>query len=431
MAVPGSGNQITLVGIFSEKNEDDYTANNPEENNISLRGLSSNSHADSDGGNINLSTNSTNVPDQSAPHAMSEFFGYDHDAAPAFSWGSQTTPSLSGLYTVSQSFTNGGNYEIGTVIRFKNVTASNRIEYTVHDFRYTTQSILASSTTGLLPYSGTLSSLQARWVVTNYDFDTDAFETGGHFGVYYKTTGNDARHASYTFNQDIVTITSINSDGAGTFSDSYRNMVTTNNQDQSAAISIKGDNFSGAGRHNFILQTGGSTSNIGLQLRANGSSGPTATIAYKSGSGCYDFDYDDLDAGVTCIMPDMLVQTQAGELKRIGDIVVGDRIHAQAVKGDDSSEQWVEVTEARTHTRSGYWDVGGIHITNDHPVWLTDDNGSAWVKVEDMRPGISRTYVDGSVDPVYLGTNPGWYTVISPTTRKRFTVSGDYAPTTE
>ena len=42
MAVPSSG-QLTMVGIFSEKNEDDYSAMTQEENNISLRGLSSNS----------------------------------------------------------------------------------------------------------------------------------------------------------------------------------------------------------------------------------------------------------------------------------------------------------------------------------------------------------------------------------------------------
>ena len=82
MAVPASG-QLTMVGIFSEKNEDDYTAMFAEENNISLRGLSSNSHNDSNGGNMNLNTSnnpSSNRPDQNAPHQMSEFYSYDHDA---------------------------------------------------------------------------------------------------------------------------------------------------------------------------------------------------------------------------------------------------------------------------------------------------------------------------------------------------------------
>ena len=79
MAVPGSGS-LSLLKIWSEKNEDDYTANNADgESGFSLQGLSSNSHADSTSGNINLNAQSPNKPDQAAAHAMSEFYAYDHD----------------------------------------------------------------------------------------------------------------------------------------------------------------------------------------------------------------------------------------------------------------------------------------------------------------------------------------------------------------
>jgi len=86
MAVPGSGS-ISMLGIFSEKNEDDYSAANLDgENTLSLRGLSSNSHSDSTGGNINLNSGTVNKPDQAAPHNISEFRGYDHDVVlPSFS----------------------------------------------------------------------------------------------------------------------------------------------------------------------------------------------------------------------------------------------------------------------------------------------------------------------------------------------------------
>ena len=82
MAVPSSG-VLSMVKIFSEKNENDYTANNIDgESGLSLRGLSSNSYSDtSSGGNINLNSDSAgNAPNQSAPYAMSEFYTYDHDA---------------------------------------------------------------------------------------------------------------------------------------------------------------------------------------------------------------------------------------------------------------------------------------------------------------------------------------------------------------
>ena len=85
MAVPSSG-ELSLLKIFSEKNEDDYTANNADgENSFSLKGLFLSPTADSSGGDIPLNpsfNNTTGYPlpqDLSAPHAMSEFYGYDHD----------------------------------------------------------------------------------------------------------------------------------------------------------------------------------------------------------------------------------------------------------------------------------------------------------------------------------------------------------------
>jgi len=90
MAVPSSG-ELSLTSIYSEKNEDDYTSNNPDgAEDISLRGLSDNDFDDSsDIGsgdeNINKGNLPANRPDTNEPHAMSEFYSYDHDATePAF-----------------------------------------------------------------------------------------------------------------------------------------------------------------------------------------------------------------------------------------------------------------------------------------------------------------------------------------------------------
>tara|TARA_B100001248_G_C27332650_1_gene432227 strand:- start:155 stop:1018 length:864 start_codon:yes stop_codon:yes gene_type:complete len=109
MAVPSSG-EITMAGIFSEKNEDDYTAMNPEENNISLLGLSRNNQNDSDGGNINLNASSTSKPDESAPHAMSEFYGYDHDQVSNTTYSNNIadftiSTNISTTTTVAKTFT--------------------------------------------------------------------------------------------------------------------------------------------------------------------------------------------------------------------------------------------------------------------------------------------------------------------------------------
>ena len=91
MAVPASGNQITMVGIYSEKNEDDYSSMNPDSaTDISLRGLSDNDFDDSSeissgDQNTNKGNLPANRPDGNTPHAMSEFYSYDHDATePSF-----------------------------------------------------------------------------------------------------------------------------------------------------------------------------------------------------------------------------------------------------------------------------------------------------------------------------------------------------------
>ena len=84
MAVPGSG-ELKLIGIYSEKNESDYTSFNPDgATDISLRGLSDDSFDDSSevssgDQNINLANVSANRPNGSEPHSMSEFYDYDHD----------------------------------------------------------------------------------------------------------------------------------------------------------------------------------------------------------------------------------------------------------------------------------------------------------------------------------------------------------------
>ena len=72
MAVPSSG-LLRMSGLFSEFNEDDYTALNNDGEVILLSGGSSGSW-----GTVN--TNSSSYPSTSNPDKMSEFYGYDHDA---------------------------------------------------------------------------------------------------------------------------------------------------------------------------------------------------------------------------------------------------------------------------------------------------------------------------------------------------------------
>ena len=82
MAVPSSG-ELSLTSIFAEVNEADYY-DNPDGESPSLRMMST---GGSPPGNA-INTDSTSYPNSTEPFGMSEFYGYDHDAAPA--WDNNT-----------------------------------------------------------------------------------------------------------------------------------------------------------------------------------------------------------------------------------------------------------------------------------------------------------------------------------------------------
>lgn len=85
MAVPSSG-AISLLGIKRELSNDNYSASNTHSN-ISLKDCS-----DGTVDNINQNNDSSDRPDGSAPHSMSEFYAYDHDyvAVTSFTGGVST-----------------------------------------------------------------------------------------------------------------------------------------------------------------------------------------------------------------------------------------------------------------------------------------------------------------------------------------------------
>ena len=73
MAVPSSG-QLSLNSIYNELDDDDY-AGGTTNSNVSLKNLS-----DGTVDTINTANDAADRPNGSVPHAMSEFYNYDHDA---------------------------------------------------------------------------------------------------------------------------------------------------------------------------------------------------------------------------------------------------------------------------------------------------------------------------------------------------------------
>lgn len=91
MAVPFAG-AITLKKIGAEKRYNDYNSSNFPGSNLSLTQMSQGTQF----GTINSANASSDRPDGNAPHAMSEFYNYDHNKVLI------STPSV-GTGTISQS----------------------------------------------------------------------------------------------------------------------------------------------------------------------------------------------------------------------------------------------------------------------------------------------------------------------------------------
>jgi len=100
MALPASG-QISINDIYTE-------TGNENELNASLKDISDGTFV-----TINTANPAANRPDQSAPHAMSEFYSYDHDLTSS-SWGGSwsagtvsigSNPGSTSYYNRSITFT--------------------------------------------------------------------------------------------------------------------------------------------------------------------------------------------------------------------------------------------------------------------------------------------------------------------------------------
>lgn len=75
MAVPDSGT-LSMRGIRAELGENNYSSTAVQYSNVSLKDMSTGVN-----GTINTVNASSDRPDGSTPHSMSEFYAYDHDAA--------------------------------------------------------------------------------------------------------------------------------------------------------------------------------------------------------------------------------------------------------------------------------------------------------------------------------------------------------------
>jgi len=420
MALPSSG-QLSLKDILDEK-QGSTTART----NISLRGLSVDGVADSSGGDI------SGTPNSAAPHEVSEFYGYSQDI-----WSTDIIYSPSTVFTQSHAVAFGGTAQAWPQV---NVTFNSNGNHTVQwrdNTGSSTYGTYVPSPATTFTSSGSISTLQVRWKFVGYDRTINTYADSNDI---CSVNFHSANANVFTGANSTATNQSFTSSWQSCLPSALGGVNANSQSSYIRCLATGGSNESGD-QIRFEIPANTSSKYVALQYRANNDDNQIIEFRNNVTTGVNIFadSYYEYQ-GFTCIMPNMLVMkkhinefdNEERHLTRIGDIQVGDYILAQGDLNDTSVEpQWAEVTEARTHTREGYWNVQGLHITNDHPVWLTNESGSAWVKVEDINnPGsIERTYVEGTVDPVYLGTNPGHYYVY--TNDHAWTVSGDYAPGSE
>lgn len=169
MAVPASG-QLSLGKIYRELIYDNYDAS------TAISGVSASLKNMSTGATETLNTSgSTLVPDGSAPHKMSEWYGYDHDASTA------TAPTVT-TGIVSWNSTEGVINALGSVSSDGGATVTQRgFAYSTTTTTPTSPTQSATGTTG--PMSADIFVIQGS---SSYNMYVRAFATnsvGTSYGV--------------------------------------------------------------------------------------------------------------------------------------------------------------------------------------------------------------------------------------------------------
>ncbi len=242
MAVPSSG-AITLGKIYQEIDGSGYSnAVDPGEE-ASLEDMSSNDTPDS------LNSNSTNRPNETAPHSMSEFHGYDQSAVPPFSWGTMpTVPQSWGNISHTNAFTALALAGLGFAfqpadnrvrIRYGNGTGSSMLSYSYVNLPYTGNDpascefsiayngFITGSTTSNSLFGGHLALAYHSMATQSSSSDSGSFTSANTF--IQKTSGSgSAAFNALGANSPQWTIRAKNSSGTviGTSSTSAQNSMS-------------------------------------------------------------------------------------------------------------------------------------------------------------------------------------------------------------
>ena len=359
MAVPGTGTPLSMLKIFSEKNENDYDANNADgESNFSLRGLSVNGQNDSSGGNINLNSDSSSKPDQSAPHAMSEFYDYDHDftaSNPTVWTTSLSIPQQWGNVTNNQSSFGSATTEclLGFVfqpddtrvrMRHANFTQAAALSYNFVNLTYSGDN--PDSVKVKLTWSGQFTGSTGTGTS---QFEPSDGSSGSSHNSFTWTSGS-----FHTISKDDPT----SADSSAPYSGAAWGCSVAN---ANQSITYDAGQFSGTAM-TWQLQAVDSS---GGTINSNTSQGNALRFtASKQGQG---------GGGFVCIHEDMLVDTAIGPM-HIDDVVEKDP-RIWSYNSLSREKELVELVKVAIVYHDNLYAINGEYLlTEDHIVYDGDKN---------------------------------------------------------
>lgn len=351
MTLPSSG-QISLKDILDEK-QGSTTART----NISLTGLSVNGTADSSGGDITVNSSSSSKPDGSAPHEVSEFYGYTQTPPPALTYTNSrrsflVDETVSGSDSEARAFV--WCYRTGTTIKVYVRLQGNGDAGG--------GSAVARSWPNL-GQGGTIVNLGGTFHNTNYEFaqitNVDSgYKVGFSDGP---VSGLGQAHASdetFTYNMD-----------AGT---SPTTSVSTTFWTASAGSTTQDTPPSGinAVRYtSFALEdfTDSGYDRVTLHFRHATLTDFDVVVDIDTAAEGVAVDIPEEDCPQCCIHESMLIATEE-DMKSIHDIKIGDKVISYNF--ETQSNELVEVEDLITIERDVDYKVNNLILTEDHPVYL-------------------------------------------------------------
>ena len=233
MAVPSSG-AISLKGIHQEINTNDYTTAFFDGNPISLEDCSRGIE-----GTINTANAAADRPDGAMPHAMSEFYAYDHDKVAVGEYGNNSSTKMfegdqgTGLVSVSGEDLSTAAYAGASVIgctghiflriksgaSFTSDAQVTRINYNAgsayKSFSAGVTGILTTDETTNESYDhtatfnqvGTSTSNRGSWVQRNGTPPSSGTGVNAD-AIYYESSGNQGRNKDVYLRFPEITFTS-------------------------------------------------------------------------------------------------------------------------------------------------------------------------------------------------------------------------------